>query len=77
MKKSELIEALRDVPEDAEVLVAPGLGDGDTQYPEWALHGVRYFDAYAAYLPGVTDWDVRFPSVSSYDPDYNAVWLKL
>ncbi len=77
MKKSELIEALRDIPEDAEVLVSPGLGVGATQYPAWAPHGVRYFNGGSVYLPGVTDWDVRFPSVSAYDSHHNAVWLEL
>lgn len=78
MKKKDLITWLEDVPEDAEVLIAPGLGEGTPVTVDWATN-VREFDVTEPfyYYAGVTSWDVAFLSVSPYDPDYNAVWLEL
>lgn len=79
MKKATLIAALQDVPDDAEVLIAPGMGEGDLISTEWSAKTLRVFGPLDEmfYIPGVTEWDVDFPVISAYDPDTNAVWLEL
>lgn len=77
MKKSELIAALRDTPDDADIHVAMGAGEGS----DTLRHDVRYRTFAGAdqawYRAGARWHDVSIMAVSDYDTTFNATWLEL
>lgn len=78
MKKSGLIAALQDVPDDADVLVAMGAGEGiDHMYSRDFDYRTFPRASEAWYKAGLKRSDVRPLSVSYYDTGLNAVWLEL